>query len=96
MDAVGRGLQETIQSSLSLSGALQGDPAASINPQLLAAAEDVTRMAGKALFTLNAVNSAKASASAALVPTKAALGTGVCLLAFCRGREDPKKIQQFI
>jgi hypothetical protein len=45
-----------------LSGALQGDPASSVNPHILTAAEDVTRMAGKALFTLNATNAAKQSA----------------------------------
>ena len=94
MDAVVRSLQETIQSSLSLSGALQGDPAASINPHILTAAEDVTRMAGNALFTLNAVNAAKASVSATKQAGVDLTVAGV--LDHGKRRRDFLLIQQFI
>ncbi len=100
MDSVAQALQETIQSALALSGALQGDPASSINPQILAAAEDVTRMAGKALFAFNAIK-ATSAASAAPPVNQAGFAeaqlAGAFLLPPRRTRSDEiQQIQKFI
>ncbi len=78
MDAVIRSLQETVEASLLLTGALQGDPASLINPQIIAASEDVSRIAGNALSTLKSINAVKADS---LAPAQATMSAPLLHLA---------------